>query len=628
MNLKRISLIAVTTLAFAACKNATQTTTTTNDSTKATMYYGGDIITMEGDSANYAESVVVKDGKIIFVGNKDEAMKAAGDGHNMIDLQGKTMLPGFIDAHGHMVYYGKNLMDQSLTGVKDIPEIIQRMKSHIAQIPGDGWIVGMGYAPLKMIEQRHPTADELDQISMDRPVLVVHASGHGGSMNHALMKLLHIDEKTVDPAGGEYVREKGSKMPAGPMEETALIDVRNQRPAFTGEAADKVIKEASKIWASNGQTTAMECGLGLGADDISIVENAIEKKILPIDLVVFSKESATDDVVNTAYGISEAYSSKSTGSASKLLSDRVDLDKRYINRVRLGGIKLWLDGNPVLAWMSEAYATPPPGREPGFKGYGQIPDSVIFSFFDKYWKTNMQINMHVNGDEAIEQALRATEAAIKKHGMSDHRPVFVHCSYARPDQIARMKAVGGIPSFLSFGLYGQGDEVEIIWGTKRASNGMAAQSMLKAGVPFTLSHDAPITPPMIMPQIWAAVNRVTSSGKVLGADQRVSPYQALQAVTSAAAYQIKEEKSKGTIQAGKLADFVILDNNPLKVTPARITDIKVVQTIKEGNSIFKLSSTVAYTPVTISDHNHETGHQKPLSVSQQKLMARLVQSAK
>jgi len=627
MNLKRVSLIAVTALAFAACKNATQPTTATNESTKATMYYGGDIITMEGDSANYAESVVVKDGKIVFVGSKDEAMKAAGNDHTMVDLAGKTMLPGFIDAHGHMVYYGKNLMDQSLTGVKDIPEIIQRMKSHIAQIPGDGWIVGMGYAPLKMKEQRHPTADELDQISMDRPVLIVHASGHGGSMNHALMKLLHIDEKTVDPTGGEYVREKGRKMPAGPMEETALIEVRNQRPAFTGEAADKVIKEASKIWASNGQTTAMECGLGLGADDISIVENAIEKKILPIDLVVFSKESSTDDVVNTAYGIAESYSSKSTGNATKLLSDRVDLDKRYINRVRLGGIKLWLDGNPVLAWMSEAYATPPPGREPGFKGYGQIPDSLIFSYFDKYWKTNMQINMHVMGDEAIEQALRAIEAAIKKHGMSDHRPVFVHSGYARPDQIARMKAVGAIPSFLSFGLYGQGDEIEIIWGTKRASNGMAAQSMLKAGVPFTLSHDAPITPPMIMPLISAAVNRITSSGKVLGADQRISPYQALQAVTSAAAYQIKEEKSKGTIQAGKLADFVILDNNPLKVTPARITDIKVVQTIKEGKSIFTLSSPMAYTPVTMSDHHHETGHKKPLSMSQQKLMARLVQSA-
>ena len=593
----------------------------------ATVYFNGDIITMEGDSAVYAEALVEKAGKILFVGDKASALKEAGSKVIQVDLAGKTLLPGFIDTHGHMVYFGKNLMDQSLTGVKDIPEIIQRMQSHIAQVPGDGWIVGMGYAPLKMKELRHPTADELDKVSMDRPVLIVHSSGHGGSMNHALMKLLHIDEKTVDPAGGEYIREKGSKMPAGPMEETALIDVRNQRPAFTGEAADKVIKGASEVWASNGQTTAMECGLGLGADDISIVENAIEKKILPIDLVVFSKESATDDVVNTAYGISESYSSKSTGSASKLLSDRVDLDKRYINRVRLGGIKLWLDGNPVLAWMSEAFATPPPGREPGFKGYGQIPDSVIFSFFDKYWKTNMQINMHVMGDEAIEQALRAIEAAIKKHGMSDHRPVFVHCGYARPDQIARMKAVGAIPSFLSFGLYGQGDEIEIIWGTKRASNGMAAQSMLKAGVPFTLSHDAPITPPMIMPLISAAVNRITSSGKVLGAEQRISPYQALQAVTSAAAYQIKEEKSKGTIQAGKLADLVILDKNPLKVDPMTLKDIQVMETIKEGKSIFMLSSPMAYTPVTMSDHHHETGHKKPLSMSQQKLMARLVQSA-
>jgi predicted amidohydrolase YtcJ len=608
-----------------ACNGNQNNSVSGSDS--ATVYFNGDIITMEGDSAVYAEALVEKGGKILFVGDKASAIKEAGSKVIQVDLAGKTLLPGFIDTHGHMVYFGKNLMDQSLTGVKDIPEIIQRMQSHIAQIPGDGWIVGMGYAPLKMKELRHPTADELDKISMDRPVLVVHSSGHGGSMNHALMKLLHIDEKIVDPAGGEYVREKGSKMPAGPMEETALIDVRNQRPAFTGEAADKVIKEASRIWASNGQTTAMECGLGLGADDISIVENAIEKKILPIDLVVFSKESATDDVVNAAYGVGESYSSTATGNAKKLLSDRVDLDKRYINRVRLGGIKFWLDGNPALAWMSEAFNTPPPGREPGFKGYGQIPDSVIFSFFDKYWKTNMQINMHVMGDEAIEQALRAIEAAIKKHGMSDHRPVLVHCAYARPGQIARMKAVGAIPSFLSISLYAQGDDIEKLWGTKRASNGMAMQSMLKAGVPFTLSHDAPVTPPMIMPLISAAVNRISSSGKLIGADQRVSPYQALQAVTSAAAYQIKEEKNKGTLQVGKVADFVMLDQNPMKVLPATLAEIKVVETIKEGKSIFKLNSPIAYSPVTMSDHHHETGNKKPLSVSQQKTMARLVQSA-
>ena len=199
--------------------------------------------------------------------------------------------------------------------------------------------------------------------------------------------------------------------------------------------------------------------------------------------------------------------------------------------------------------------------------------------------------------------------------------------YARPDQIARMKAVGAIPSFLSISLYAQGDDIEKLWGTKRASNGMAMQSMLKAGVPFTLSHDAPVTPPMIMPLISAAVNRISSSGKLIGADQRVSPYQALQAVTSAAAYQIKEEKNKGTLQVGKVADFVMLDQNPMKVLPATLAEIKVVETIKEGKSIFKLNSPIAYSPVTMSDHHHETGNKKPLSVSQQKTMARLVQSA-
>lgn len=595
----------------------------------ATVYYNGDIITMEGDSAVYVEALLEKSGKIVFVGDKATAIQQAGDKVRKIDLAGKTLVPGFIDAHGHMVYHGKNLMDKSLSGVKDIPELIERMKQHVAQIPSDGWIVGMGYAPLKMKEQRHPTATELDEVSKDRPVLVVHSSGHGGSMNHALMKLLTINENTPDPAGGEYLREKGSKMPSGPMEETALIEVRNRRPAFSEESAGKVITEAAKIWASYGQTTAMECGLGLGADDIAIVENAIDKKLLPIDLVVFAKESSTDDVINAAYGVSESYASTKTSNAKKLLADRVDLDKRYINRVRLGGIKFWLDGNPALAWMSEPFTTPPPGREPGFKAYGQIPDSLLIAYFDKYWTTNMQINMHVLGDQALEQALTAIETAVKKHGMSDHRPVFVHCGYARPDQIKRIKAIGGIPTFLSLGLYMQGEEIVKMWGDKRASNGMAAQSMLQEGIPFSLSHDAPISSPQIMPLVSAAVNRVTKNGKVIGPEQRISPYLALKAVTAWAAYQIKEENSKGSLKAGKLADLVILEQNPLKVAPQDIAAIRVVETIKEGKSVYTLANPVAYNvPVESEDHHASTGTKKPLTAQQQQLLVSLLQKAK
>jgi hypothetical protein len=597
----------------------------------ATLYFHGDIITMVGDSAQYVEALVERGGKIVFVGSMNDAEKEAGDAVMKVDLEGKTLIPGFIDAHGHMVYYGKNLMDQDLTGVKEVPEIISRMKEHALKSPADAWIVGMGYQPLKMKEGRHPTADELDEISKDRPVLIVHSSGHGGSMNHALMKLLGVNENTKDPAGGEYLRVKGSKTPAGGMEETALIEVRNKRPAFTGESAARVIQGAADIWASNGQTTAMECGLGLGADDISIVENAIDKKLLPIDLVCFAKESETDNVVNSAYGVSEAYAPKDTTLARKLMAARPDLDKRYVNRVRLGGIKFWLDGNPQVAWMSEPYTTPPPGRKAGYKAYGQIPDSILFSFFDKYWTSNMQINMHVQGDQAVEQALQAIEAAVKKHGMSDHRPVFVHCGYARPDQIARMKAVGGIPTFLSTGLIGQGDEVQKMWGVKRASNGMAAVSMLKAGIHFTISHDAPITPPAILPIVNAAVNRTTANGNVIGAGQRITAYQGLQAATSSAAYQIKEEKTKGTLEVGKLADLVILDKNPLKVDPSTIIGIKVMQTIKEGKTVFtrKESATAKHEMNIPDDHAHQgTTASQPLTEKQKQTVAMLLRASR
>jgi len=580
------------------------------------VYFGGDIITMAGEEPLYAEALAVRDGKIEFVGSKEEAIKVAGEGARQIDLGGKTLLPGFIDAHGHMVYFGKNLMDQSLSGVKDIPELVQRMKQHAAKVAAGTWIVGMGYAPLKMTEQRHPKADELDEISRDQPVLVVHSSGHGGSMNHALMKLLGINEKTANPEGGEYSREKRSDMPSGPMEETALIDVRNKRPPFTGEAAARVITGAAKIWASNGQTTAMECGLGLGADDISIVENAIDHELLPIDLVVFAKESSTEDVISRAYGVSDAYTGAAGSTAGKILADRPDVDKRYINRVRLGGIKFWLDGNPVMAWMSQPFAQPPPGREHGYKGYGQISDEMIFQFFDKYWTSNMQINMHVMGDEASEQALRAIEAAIEKHGMSDHRPVFVHAGYLRPDQLERIKKVGGIPSFLSYSLYMQGDEIEPLWGKERSENANATGSMVKAHMPFTISHDAPITPPAILPAVWSAVNRVTLSGRIVGAGQRISPYEALRAVTAHAAYQIKEEKSKGTLEPGKLADFVVLDRNPLKVDAMDIKNIKVVETIKEGRSIFRLENETSSSAQSATSENlgrcvHDEAPQKP-----------------
>jgi predicted amidohydrolase YtcJ len=542
---------------------------------------------MTGAIPEYVESLAIKDGKVLAVGKYASVMALAGDKTKKIDLIGKTLLPGFIDAHGHMVYFGKNLIDAQLTDVKTIPELIARLKAHAADVPQGAWIVGFGYQAKSLAEKRPPTAEELDQISAVRPVLIVDSSGHLGAINSQLIKSLGLSASTKNPEGGVYVRKPNSRQLLGPVEETALNAVRFHRPAFTGELADKVISGGAALWAKYGHTTAMDCGVGMGNDDIEIIRNAIDKHLLPIDLVVFAKESATDDVLNAAYSVSTQYKSKPEGTAATLLANTSDLDKRYINRVRLGGVKFWLDGSVDTAWMSQPYTTTPPGKKQPYKGYQQIPDQQLEAFLDKYWTSSLQINAHMNGDAAAEQALVAIEKAVKKHGMSDHRPVFVHATYMRPDQIKRMRAVGAIPSFLLSSLYPAGDAVYTLWGPERAAQSVATQSVVKDGMHFTLSHDAPVAPqPNVIGLIWAAVNRITKSGRVIGPDERLSPYDALRGVTSEAAYQIKEEKTKGTLETGKLADLVVLDKNPLKVAPTTIKDIQVLETIKEGRSIF------------------------------------------
>jgi len=194
----------------------------------------------------------------------------------------------------------------------------------------------------------------------------------------------------------------------------------------------------------------------------------------------------------------------------------------------------------------------------------------------------------MNGDAAADQALKAIAKAVKKYGMRDHRPVFVHASWLRIDQVEQIKRYGAIPSFLTAGIIPGGDAVVMLWGPERSAGAMAARTFLRSELPFTFSHDAPVSPtPSILALVDAGVNRLSGSGKVVGPDERIPPYHALRAVTAMAAFQLKEEKNKGTLEAGKLADLVILEQNPLKVESTTIKDIKVLETIKEGKTVFK-----------------------------------------
>jgi len=572
------------------------------------IYFGGDILTMAGKDPSYVEALAIEDGRILFAGSRLDAMSLKGPETKLIDLAGHTLLPGFIDTHGHMIYFGKNIIDADLFGTSDIPDILARMKSQAERTPAGDWIVGFGYAARKLKEGRTPTVEELDQVSADRPVMIVDSSGHLGAGNTALFKLAGISAATPDPDGGSFARKPGGMELAGPMEETALNMVRKQRPPFKGELADRVATGAVDLWASYGQTTAMECGLGLGDDDIDIVRNAIDKNLLKIDLYICAKDSVANAVLDAGKAVAAEYADAELAdpsvarqdliaaqgtvapgdSAKKLLQIRPDLDKRYVNRVRLGGIKFWLDGSIDTAWFTAPYTNNPPGKTGVYSGFQQIPDEVLDAALDKLWTSDIQINMHMNGDAAVEQALRAVERAIAKYGMRDHRPVFIHATYMRPDQIKRVQQVGAIPSFLTSGLVSGGGGALFLWGGDRGNRALAANTLENKGIPFTFSHDAPVSPqPWILELVDAGVNRAIPDGRVIGEKERVSPYIGLKAVTSYAAYQIKEEDSKGTLEMGKLADLVILEQNPLKVDPKTIKDIKVLETIKEGETVFK-----------------------------------------
>jgi len=561
-----------------------------------TLYTGGTILTMAGATPQTVEALAVGGGRILHAGPLATAPRTAST--RVVNLQGRTLLPGFIDTHGHFIYFGKNLLDADLVGAGSIAEIVRRLKAHAPSVGAGDWIVGFGFQGSAL--PRYPSVAELDAVSADRPVMVVDSSGHAGAMNSAAFRAAGVTAATADPEGGKFERGPDGRSLAGKAEETALNLVREKRPPFRGPRADAVATRAAALWASYGQTTAQDCGIGLGSDDIALVRNAIDKRLLPLDLYICAKDSVVETMAGAAARVAADYgfdrqqelvtaaADRPGDTSGLLLQMRPDLDRRYVNRVRLGGIKFWLDGSIPTAWMTEPYAVNPPGTEPGFRGYQQVPDAVLEAAFRRWWQSPVQLNLHMNGDAAAEQALRMIETVVASQGMADHRPVFIHASYLRPDQIQRLKAVGGVPSFLTSGLIPGGETVVKLWGPERAAQAMAARSMERNGIPFTFSHDAPVSPqPWVLALVDAGVNRRTPSGLVIGPEERVSPYQALRAVTANAAWQIKEERTKGTLEVGKLADLVILERNPLTVNPTTIKDIAVVETIKEGRSIYR-----------------------------------------
>jgi len=538
------------------------------------LYYGGDILTMSGDKPNYVESIVTNSDTIVFVGRLLEA-KQLFPNAAQTNLNGKTLLPGFIDAHAHFAGFpsqsiGAQILPPPDAGANNIDALIQILKdwSTPENIELTGWIFGMGFDDSVLEDKRFPTKEDLDKVSTEYPVMIVHISGHFCVVNSKGLEILKLTAESPDPEGGIIRRIPGTKEPNGVLEELAAIPFMPMVLGPKSEEAIKVFLTAGQNMAlSYGYTTVQE-GRAMPSSHL-FLEYAAKTNFLKLDVVSYIDYSVADSLLKTDW-----YSST------------------YKNHYRIGGIKLTLDGSPQgrTAWRTKPYLIPPDGAEEGYLGYPAIPlDEDVENIYESAFQNNWQIHTHANGDAAMDQMIRSLKKVTAKYGNQNRRDVLIHGQYVREDQLDAFKDLNIIASLFPLHTFYWGDWHKELIGDSLGNKISPTRTALNKGLKITIHTDAPVALPNLMRVIWTATNRVSRSGSIIGENERLTPYEALKCITKWSAYQHFEEESKGTLALGKLADLVILDLNPLKVDKEKIKDIIVLETIKEGFSVYRRS---------------------------------------
>ncbi len=549
-----------------------------------TVYLGENIVTMDPAKPS-AEAVAIRDEKIVYVGKKSGVKSVIGDETDVVKLGKQALLPGLIDAHGHfsMVALVADFVNASSPPVgemESIDDIVEALKQEIlVRKPAKGeWIFAYGYDDSLLAENRHPTREDLDKVSKDIPIFMLHVSGHLGAANSAALQAVSVGEGTPNPDGGVFRRFPGTTIPNGVVEEKAayvffaVVLAKPDPQTFAKHAIS-----AEQTFAQYGVTTVQDGAAMLPA--VQGYRALGQQGLLSVDIGAYPSIALGDG--------------HSHGPEEK--QPEVDLDayiaayeKAYVGGVRVAGIKLMLDGSPQgrTAWLTEPYNELPEGAEEGYVAY-PTSDPVKYKATAKtLLQAGVPIIVHCNGDAAIDLMLDSVEEAFKGQDIPDHRSVIIHAQLMRQDQLERAKKLKVIPSFYSAHPFFWGDWHRKSFGEARASNISPTAAALALDLPFTIHNDSPIVPPDMMRLLWITVNRKTRSGYVLGAHQRIDTYDALHAMTLGAAYQYFEEDTKGSITVGKQADLVILDQNPLETDPDALKDIKVMKTIAKGKTLF------------------------------------------
>jgi hypothetical protein len=537
----------------------------------------GKIVTVDGKEG-IAEAVAAKGGKILKLGSSQEIKKTVGKRTKVIDLKGKTVLPGFIDGHNHMP---ANASSVDLHWVRSMDELIGKLKEKAKKTPKGRWIVGGGFNESKLKEKRFPNRYDLDKASKEHPIAISRTGGHMGSIyNSYALNLAGITKDTPDPTPPSYIeRDPLTREPLGNLRESAevpLLGLRAKEPRPSADETKEALKETFQQLLAWGITSVMDPGIG--GDKVGMYQELLEAGELPLRVTFLINRSGLTKT--GPEGVKEKIEALKN----------IGLKRGFGNDwLRFLGLKLMTDGSMSAATCAlyEPYVGQP-------NNYGIFHEAMgtkeeFTEYLTEAHKAGLPIGVHAIGDKAIDVTLDAVEAALKVYPVKDHRIRIEHCGLPTKKALSRMKKLG-VTAAASIGFgWELGDQHRALIGPERMKRYYPMKSFKQNGIKAGANFDHSVSMADIVKGIYVMVVRKSETGQDLGQNEKISRIDAIRAFTTDAAYLQFEEKMKGSIEPGKLADMIVLDRDILTCPEEEIKDVQVLTTIVGGEIKYQRS---------------------------------------
>lgn len=528
---------------------------------------GGKIVTLDNQST-VAEALAIRDGNILAVGSDATIKQLAGPQTRVINLAGKMAVPGLIDTHAHFKAAGLGEYVVNLGGAKDVAGALALIKTFIAKKKPGEWITTGGWhPPSQLAEKRYLTRHELDSVSPENPVYL-RTVGHFAMANSVALKMAGIDKNTPDPSGGSFEKDAAGDI-TGVLVETAIPLVENIVPPYTEDQEVRQYRLAEAALNSFGIT--------------SVVEGATSAR----DTQILNKIALAGDATLRVGTMFRPEPPADLAAWDAIMSGNGATSGFGDDWLKLGGIKIFYDGGMTLktAMMRDVY----PDSHDDYHGIAQLTPERLKQLVSVANKRGWRVGVHVVGDLGVDQVLDAFEAADKEKSIKDRRFVLIHASLIRPEQMERARQLGARIDFQNGFMWDKAATVERFLGKPTADRAVPTRTLIdKMGLDnLGAGTDFPVNPLNPFLTMYIMVTRKDPAGHVYGASEAIGREQALRLYTSAASRYMFEEARKGTLEAGKLADLVVLSADFMSVPDEQIKDIKADMTVVGGKIVFQ-----------------------------------------